>query len=180
MRIKLITAAIFFILLAVTAYAVSLEYTTTLLYFNVNTNRDVQVFTFGGSWISATSSGAPTSGNIEFTTINPDAYWVNASIYGGSAQDGTNPIIRVQNIGTVPAQVNITINETVPSCMILRYSNDTITYPPTLTLSTTNVTLDDSLGPGDTPLDLWLFTNFSGCTVGISQRNFTVYADYTS
>jgi len=184
MRKKLITLIVFFTLLTgIAAYAANLEYTTTLLYFNVNENRDVQVLSLGGAWVSATSAGAPTTGNIEFNTSNPYAYWVNATIEGGGgSQDDTTPILQVQNIGTIDAQINISINETMPSCMLLRYENDTITYPPsTSDLGTTNVTLVGALGSGETALDIWLFANFTNCGTGdTTQRNFTVYADYAS
>lgn len=186
MKTKLVAITMFFILLSViTAYAVAIEWTTTLLYFNINANRDVQVLTLGGTWVSATSGGAPTSGNIEFNTSQADSPWINASIaFSANDQDDTTPIVQIRNIGTISAQVNITMNQTLPAgaCTIrLRYSNDTITYPPTVDVTTSNITLINSIDYGDTPLDLWLFANFTGCSTGdTTQRNFTIYADYAS
>jgi len=170
-------------LTAISVYAVNLEYTTTLLYFNVNENRDIQVLSLGGSWVSTTSAGAPTTGNIEFNTSQPYTYWVNATIEGGGgSQDDTTPILQVQNIGTISAQINISINASMPACMLLRFENDTISYPPQIiNLNTTNETLTGALATADTALDIWLFANFTNCGTGdTTQRNFTIWADYAS
>jgi len=188
MREKLLIIIVFFTLLAATAYAVSLEYTTTLLYFNIGVARDIRVLIYNaGSWDSATSGGTPTSDNIEFNCTAQECVWVNATtVSGADTQDDSNPIIQIDNAGTVDAQVNISLNASMPSgtcTMKLRYENDTITYPPaTSDLDTNNVTLIQDLKADDVYLDIWLFANFSGqCQTSDSdQRNLTIWADYAS
>ncbi len=184
---KFLIIIVFFALLAITVYAANLEYTTTLIYFNIAQTRIVEVQTLGGSWVNTTSGGAPTTGNIEFnTSTGTETFWVNASIVGGSPQTDANPILQIRNQGSIDAEINISINATTPSCIRVKYENDTIAYPPTTpdlanSTSALNLTLIDDLAFGETPLDLWLFANFTGCGPSdTTERNLTIWADYAS
>jgi hypothetical protein len=187
MKRKLMIIALIFITLSATmTYAVSMTYTTTTLWFNVNIGRNIQVQTLSGSWISGTGGGAATSNNIEFN-VTASTQWQNATILGSSGgyyQNASNPILQIQNIGTVDAVVNISINETMTTigagCLDLRYENQTYAAAPTLPLNATNVTLTSALTPTSSPLQVWLFANFSSCSSGSWQRIFRVFADYAS
>jgi len=187
MKRKLMIIALIFITLSATiTYAVSMTYTTTTLYFNVNVGRNVQVQTLSGSWVQGTGGGAATTNNIEFNVTTSTA-WQNATILGSSGgyyQNASSPILQIQNMGTVNATVNISINESMTTigagCLDLRYENQTYNVAPTLPLNTTNVTLIGNLTPSSPPLQVWLFANFSSCSSGSWQRIFRVFADYIS
>ena len=189
MKRKLILIALIFITLTATiTYAVSMTYTTTTLWFNVLVGRNVQVQTLSGSWITGTSGGAATTNNIEFN-VTGSSQWLNATILGtggGYFQNASNPILMIQNIGTVNAIVNISINETMTTlgspagCLDLRYENQTYNINPTQPLNQSNLTLTQALTPQSPALQVWLFANFSSCNIGGWSRIFRVFADYAS
>ena len=153
-------------LLGIPALAVGLEYTRTILYFNVAALDEVTVTLVneGAGTTTAGGGGANTTSALNFTCGVADCVWVNASLSGtGSSQNDATPAVTIDNTGTTNAQINISANvsdwSTTP-CFNLRYSNNTITNPPTLGLNTTNVTLVASYSPTHATLKVWLFAIF--------------------
>jgi hypothetical protein len=174
-------------LLGVPALAAGLEYTKTLLYFNVGALDEVTV-TLVNEGAGTTTSGAPgtqTSSSLNFTCGTPSCLWVNASLSGtGSAQNDATPAVTIDNTGTTNAQINISANTSFPvSCgtgnFNLRFSNNTITNPPTQGLNTTNVTLVAVYTPVQATIKVWLFGNFSECTQQVYVSQFNVWAYFT-
>jgi hypothetical protein len=187
MRNKLLTfAAIVSVaaaLLGIPALASGLEYTKTILYFNVQALDEVTVTLVNEASFTGTSTaGNLTSSALNFTCQAQDCMWINASLSGGGGtQDDDVPAITIDNTGTTNAQINISANVTLPAatCFNLRYSNGAITYPPELHLNTTNVTLDASFTPVEATVKVWLFGNFSGCAQQIYAAQFNVWAYFT-
>lgn len=167
-------------LLAAPALAAGLEYTRTLLYFNVGALDEVTVTLVNeGAGTTTSPSGAATASSIGFTCGTADCVWVNASIYGGGAnQTDATPAITIDNTGTTNAQINISANYTFPgtTCFRLRYSNATITNPPTLDLNVTNTTLLAAFTPTASALKVWLFANFTACTQQTYVAQLNVWA----
>jgi hypothetical protein len=159
--------------------AAGLEYTSTVLYFNIGALDEVTVTMVNQGSGVTTGAGTPTSSNLNFTCTQADCLWVNASLTGGGGtqSDGT-PAITIDNTGTTNAQINISANYTFPgaTCLNLRYSNQTITNPPTLSLNTTNVTLVQTYTPAQASIKVWLFGNFTACTQQVYVAQFNVWA----
>ena len=182
-----IIITIFIAITSITAYAASLSWTNTIVYFNVAVLREVQVFILAGSYVNVSTSGAMTTYNMEFNSSGNEQTWLNATATdaGHTTQGtGTNSILAIQNIGSVPAVINVSLNNTLPACIRLKYANNTLTYPPSAadlanSSSNLNLTLANITNDG-TILHLWLFANFTSCPVGGGTvRNFTVWADYS-
>jgi hypothetical protein len=173
-------------LLCIPTLATGLEWTETIVYFHVLGFDEVRVTIIGdAAWTSTNSTGNLTAQSLNFTCATDSCSWVNASFEGASGtQDDTTPAIGIDNTGTTNAEVNISVNETLPgaTCFNLRYVNDTDntldTYPPVLHLNTTNITLDSSFTPAEADIDVWLFGNFSDCTAQTYPLKFYVFADF--
>jgi hypothetical protein len=168
-------------LLGMPALAAGLEYTKTLLYFNVGALDDVTVTLVneGGSTSTAGYPGATTSTSLNFSCGSGSCSWVNATLSStGSSQDVTVPAVTIDNTGTTNAQLNISANVSFPgaTCFDLRFSNNTMTNPPTVQLNTTNVTLDSVFTPTDSTLKVWLFANFTVCSQQTYVAQFNVWA----
>jgi hypothetical protein len=178
-----------FILSCVPAMAAGLRYTKTLIYFYVNALDEVTVTLVGQASGNITSAAGNQTINMNFTCNSPTCNWVNVSVSGGGTQDASSPGIKIVNTGSAPAQINISSNITLPgsgdaSCLGFRYSNATITYPPTLNvpnITASNTTLVDSTSfTNSKELDVWLFGNFSGCNAQTVLSEFYVFAYFTS
>jgi hypothetical protein len=171
-------------LLGIPALAAGLEYTKTILYFNVGALDEVTVTLVNEGAGTTTSGGAGvfTSSALNFTCSSSDCQWVNASLSGtGTQQSITTPAVTIDNTGTTNAQINISANVTLPAatCFNLRYSNDTMTIPSAgnlNNLNTTNITLVQTYTPTGATLKVWLFGNFSGCTQQVYAAQFDVWA----
>ena len=173
--------------LGVPALAAGLEYTKTILYFNVQALDEVTVTLVGQGSGTVTGGGAGTftSDALNFTCSQGDCVWRNASLFSsGTSQDINNPAITIDNTGTTNAQINISANVTLPAghaCLNLRYSNDTMSIPSAATannLNTTNVTLVGTYTPTDATLKVWLFGNFTSCTQQVYAAQFNVWANF--
>ena len=168
-------------LLAAPALAAGLEYTKTVLYFNIGALDEVTVTLVNEGSGTTTNGGAgtQTASSLNFTCGSADCVWVNASLSGGGGtQSDATPAITIDNTGTTNAQINISSNYTFPgtTCLRLRYSNATITNPPTLDLNVTNVTLVQTYTPAQAALKVWLFGNFTACTQQVYVAQFDVWA----
>jgi len=184
--------SVILVLLSVPALA-ALEYTTTLLYFNVGALDEISVQILGGVWNVSAPAGTATLYNIEFnTTLQYDA-WVNAKTAGvASTQTDSNGIIVIDNTGTTtPTALNISTNVSSwgsgnYNCTDLHYfannSADAVygaaTPASEIQLNNTNVTLDGSFTPTEDPWEVWLWGNFSGCTSGTRVAMFYVWANF--
>jgi hypothetical protein len=166
-------------ILSAPVLAAGLEYTKTVLYFNVGALDEVTVTLVNEGAGTATGAGIQTASSLNFTCGSANCAWFNASLSGGGGtQSDATPAVTIDNTGTTNAQINISANYTFPgtTCMNLRYSNATITNPPTLALNVTNVTLVEAYAPADAALKVWLFGNFSACTQQVYVAEFNVYA----
>lgn len=160
--------------------AATLEWTTTLLYFNVGAANEIRVTLLGQPFTVTEAGGNATAQNIEFNSSGPTQAWVNARVTGlGSTQNDDNAIITISNPGSTNPEINISVNSSQSGCIDLHYfMNQTASAkysagtPASETqLNTTNVTLDGSFAPqgGEPDIGLWLWGNFSGCAVGNSK-----------
>lgn len=171
------------VLIAILAFAsvpalAALEYTTTILYFNVGSLSDIRVTLIQQSYVKATTSGNTTQ-NIEFNCGGMNCWWLNASVQGGATANQTyaSSIIQVTNLGTTTPQVNISVNVTQSGCIDLHYfSNQTAsdiygaaTPNSESQLGTANVTLDGAFNNTE-HIGLWLWGNFSGCTTTADSK----------
>lgn len=165
----------------------SLEWTTTVLYFNVAAADEVTVTLYGESGQATSDTGAATPQDIEFNSSTGTDFWLNGTVTGdgGSAQDESNPIIQITNTGnTVPNTINITITGTsLDACQKLRFHNDTMDASPETSAdslnATENVTIATSYPVGATALDLWLYGNFTGCgAADDTDPTLRIYADF--
>lgn len=172
-------------ILGIPAIAAGLEYTKTVLYFNVQALDEVTVTLVNEGTGTTTAGGAGvfTSSALNFSCGAADCVWTNASLSGtGTAQSVTTPAVTIDNTGTTNAQINISANVTLPAehtCLALRYSNDTMIVPAaaaTTNLNTTNVTLVQTYTPTGATLKVWLYGNFSSCTQQIYAAQFNVWA----
>ncbi len=185
----LLFTTVFFItaVLSTLSFA-ALEWTTTLLYFNIGAADDVTVTLLNDGATSTSPSGQATAQNIEFNITGQTGNWINATITGGgSQQDASNSILTIDNTGTTNVNITIRVNETLPvagDCQLdLRFENDTNeddildNYPPSAAndLNTTNVTLVELFEPSENELDLWLFGNFSGTCEDNDDRVLMLY-----
>ncbi len=158
------------------------------LFFNIGAVDELTVTLLGQSAVtSAPGAGTALPANIEFN-VSGDTEFQNASVVGGSTQDGTNPIVSLDNTGTTNLIINISINASMPTgacTMVLRYLNDTAPYslgsltPQTngATLTNVNITVNTSFEPADATIGIWLYNNFSGCGDGDDTiRRFRIFA----
>lgn len=162
------------------------------LYFNIGAVDELTVTLLGLGAVTSDPGGQATPANIEFNvSASPDP-WENATVTeAGSTQDLANPILELDNTGTTNLEINISINDTLPSngcIMILRYINDSAVSgvfdisgkdPETdgAVVSTTNITINSSYTPVGENLGLWLYGNFSGCAdEDDAVRRFTMWA----
>jgi len=187
------------ILIAILALSIpviaSVEYTSTLLYFNVGANNEVSVQLYNsGLWNTTAVAGTATIYNVEFNTTNQDAQWINGTVTGSAnTQSSANGIILIDNTGTTNAVINISTNVSDwaaerGGCTNLHYftnNSAAATYgagtPATEPqLNTTNVTLDGSFTPTEAVWEVWLWGNFSGCTTGTTVETLYVFANFTT
>lgn len=148
------------------------------LVFAVSSVLEMTVTLRDGTSFTSAPAGNQT-GDITFTLPTGTDTWINATA-GGTDQDNTNPIIQIDNTGTINFMLNISINDTVPSCMDLRYNTSWTGTPEDYAtdLSTTNITLDDSFTPAEAVVNLWLWGNATACVQGDSTvRRLFMYAD---
>jgi len=164
----------------------ALEWTTTVLYFNVAANDEVTVTLYGAAGQTSSDTGAATPLDIEFNSSTGTDYWLNATVTstGGNVQDDTNPIFQIDNTGNTDATtINITITgNALNACQKLAYN---LTYQSdpgaggVLVNSSYNTTINTSYTPAETAIDLWLWGNFTECAAADdSSPTFRIYADF--
>lgn len=165
----------------------ALEWTTTVLYFNVAAADEVTVTLYDESGQAMSDTGAATPQNIEFNSTTGTDEMVNATVTGtgGSTQDDSNPIIQITNTGnSIPTQINISLVGTaLDACQKLKFQNETMDPLPETTAeflnSTENVTLTTSYEPAASALDLWLFGNFTDCgATDDTDPTLRIYANF--
>jgi hypothetical protein len=167
----------------------AMEYTTTILYFNVGAANEIRVTLLSEGYTVAAAAGNATTQNIEFNSTGPDSAWVNAKVTGGGTQqDNTNPIITILNAGTTSPQVNMSVNSSQSGCINLHYffnQSATAAYSAgtpasEVQLNATNVTLDSSyVAVSDASIGVWLWGNFSNCNQAASKAElFYIYANF--
>jgi len=197
---------IILVLLAILAFSMpalaALEYTTTLLYFNVAQLDEVTVYLLGYTSTGNVTApaGTATLYNIEFNTTQASASWINATVATGSGQvqSQNSGIIYIDNTGTTnDVQLNISTNvsswasEGNPAgCLNLKYfANQSLSTfgdavytsfnPSTLAqLNVTNVTIDADFDATDQAWEVWLFGNFTNCVQGTYAEMFYVWANF--
>ncbi len=174
----------------------ALEWTETLLYFNVAVSDEVTVYLLQESGTATSGAGASTSQNIEFNSTTGTTQWANARVQGGSStlQNDDEGIIWIDNTGSTTPELNISVNVSSwgsggYSCLDLHYfSNQTggatvANYSAGTPanedqLNTTNVTLDSSFTPAEDTWEVWLWGNFSSCSSGSTGAMLYVWADF--
>jgi len=170
-RLTKITAFSLSLLSLIGIPAMGLEWTTTVLYFNVAANDEITVTLLGESAAVTADGGTSTPQNIEFNSTTGTDEWLNSTVTGtgGSVQDDTNAILQIDNTGNSNAEMNLTLDEgtsALNACQKLRYHTTyqaDVATDGILLNSTTNVTLDSSYTPAEAAIDLWLWANFTGC-----------------
>lgn len=168
------------------ALAVGLEWTKTTVYWYVIGVEEVRVTLVNQvGWTTTNTTGNLTTTQLNFTCPIKDCQWVNASIVAASEakQDAATPAVKIENTGTVNAQINISVNVTwaATDCFKWRYSNSSMTVPAIgdpQNLNITNITLKQVMVPGDTALSVWLFGNFSNCQSQTNVTELYVWANF--
>ncbi|NIM46960.1 MAG: hypothetical protein GTN40_02255 [Candidatus Aenigmarchaeota archaeon] len=184
------------ILAALTIPALAaVEWTETLLYFNVEQLDQISVQLLGQGWDASSPTGTATSYNIDFNSSTGSVAWTNATVkFANNNQSFSDGIILIDNTGTTtPTTLNISTNvsdwSTAGSpagCLDLHYfaNNSTAAVYTAQTpasepqLNTTNVTLDSSFDPTDNNWELWLWGNFSQCNQGTYAEKLYIFADF--
>ena len=174
----------------------ALEWTTTLLYFNVEQLDEISVYLLGQSADTSSPTGSATSYNIVFNSSTGFTNWTNASVkFAANIQTWDDGIIVIDNTGTTtPTTLNISTNTTWASagspagCIDLHYfaNNSTAAVYTAKTpqsepqLNTTNVTLagGTTFSPTSNNWELWLWGNFSNCNQGTYLEKLYIFADF--
>jgi hypothetical protein len=163
----------------------AVEYTTTTIYFSVAAFDEVTVTLRTGNANVTSPTGTATFNNIEFNTSVGTNEWTNPRVYEQSTllQESGSPIISIDNTGTTNCQLNISINETVPACMGLKYNTTWQASAPlragSTNLGAANITLNNSWGAIDGPtINLYLWGNFTDCPAGTSARTLYIWASF--
>jgi len=180
MKNAIIALAVTLCLLEIPSAYAATERVTVQLYFNIGAVDELTVTLLGESAVtSATGAGTPTPANIEFNTTSGTELYVNATVTnGGSTQDTTNPILKLESTGTTTLLINMSLDSSLDACLNATY--DTAhTYTPSKSLNESiNVTLNTSLAPGEGEINLWLWANFDGCLDGDDDNaQLIIYAE---
>jgi len=153
------------------------ETVTTTLYLNVQSLISFEVVLLGEAAVTSAGGGTPTASDIEFnSTTGSDANMQAVVTGGGSTQTTGNPILTVDNVGTVDIALNITIDTNVPACWSVYY-NDTwqTDYSGSTAVTATDIEIDGTFTPAEAAKDIYLGATTSGCTSGdATTRTFTV------
>jgi len=178
-RKTILVLLVILVSLSIPVFAATLQYTTTILYFNVGAANEIRVTLLGEAWTVAAAAGNATTQNIEFNSTGTNSAWVSSKITGGgSTQANNSPIITIFNAGSTSPLVNMSVNSSQSGCINLHYffnqsntaSYNTGTPASEVQLNATGVTLDASYVPSsDASIGVWLWGNFSGCTIGDSK-----------
>ena len=175
----------------------ALEWTTTLLYFNVEQLDEISVYLLGQSADTSSPTGSATSYNIDFNSSTGFTNWTNASVkFAANIQTWDDGIISIDNTGTTtPTTLNISTNVSnwgtagsPAGCIDLHYfaNNSTGAVYTAASpqneaqLNTTNVTLagGTTFTPASNNWELWLFGNFTNCNQGTYVEQLKIFADF--
>ncbi|NIO44408.1 MAG: hypothetical protein GTN36_02540 [Candidatus Aenigmarchaeota archaeon] len=175
----------------------AVEWTETILYFNVEQLDQISVQLLGQGWDASSPTGTATSYNIDFNSSTGTTAWANATVkFANNNQSNSNGIILIDNTGTTtPTTLNISTNVSnwgtqgsPAGCIDLHYfannstgavyTADTPASEPQL--NTTNVTLagGTTFSPASNNWELWLWGNFSNCNQGTYAEKLYVFADF--
>jgi hypothetical protein len=150
------------------------------LYFNVATSV---AFTNTLLGVSLVNAGAGTAtANVEFNSSTGGNACVEAKVVGGTVQSTGNPVMMLDNTGTVNLNMSLQLASTVPACMTL-YGNQT--YTATCATGTNTITaaqwrVKSDMTPADSAQAVYLWTSFSGCTAAdTTTRVATVVGNNT-
>lgn len=152
------------------------EYTTTVAHFNVPSAIAFTVTLYGESASESAGGGTATT-DIEFncTESSGTQSAVHAKVVGGNTQSDGNPIMEIDNTGTVNLQMQIKLNATVPACMTL---NGGTSLPASQAITNSPYTIDASFTPAEAAIDWYMQTDFSSCTSSDSTTR-TIYINGT-
>jgi len=154
------------------------ETVTTTLYFNVQSLMAFEVVLLGGTAVTSAPGGTPTASNIEFnSTTGTDANLQAKVTGGGATQTDGNPILSVNNVGTVNiAPLNISISSVTPACWDLHYSPIWTAICSAGTIMTnTEIQIDDSFTPAEAAKSIYLCANATACiSSDETTRVFTI------
>lgn len=161
-------------ILSIGLITATVEYTQTMVQFNIASVLAYTVTLLGESGVesNSTSALAPTS-VIYFNSSTGNEKAVNAQVVAGSTQSDGNPIFTYDNIGTVDiAKLQVYLNGTTPSCIkLLGKTTWSATAAGADILIATNVSVTTTYGPGDAAQAYYLWANFTDCGTANYYRN---------
>jgi hypothetical protein len=155
----------------------STETVTTTLYLNIQSILSFEVTLLGEGAVTSSAGGQATASNIEFNSSGSSANIQAKVTGGGTTQTDGNPILVVDNVGTVNIEpLNISINSNVPACWKVYYSATfTADCSGGTELTTTEIEVDSSFTPAEAVKNLYLCGNTTACTSGDeTTRTFTI------
>jgi len=175
--IAMLSAFIMFSAFCVPISFAATETVTTTLYLNVQSILSFEVTLLGESPVTSSEGGQATASNVEFNSSGDTAN-IQARVTGsGSTQTDGNPILVVDNVGTVNIEpLNISIDSNLPACWKVYYSATfTSDCSAGEALTTTEIEVDNSFTPGEGVKNLYLCGNTTGCLTGDeTTRTFTI------
>lgn len=151
-----------------TPASAAVETVTTTMYLNIQSVVSFEVTLLGESPVTSAGGGTPTTSNIEFNATGTQANVQARVTGGGSTQTDGNPILVVDNVGTVNiVPLNISMNTTTPSCWDVHYSATwTATCSTGTVMTATEIQVDDSFTPAEAVKNIYLCANTTACTTG--------------
>jgi hypothetical protein len=142
--------------------AVSTVSTTTTLYFNIASVVGMTNTLLGQSATTATAAGAATA-NVEFNSSTGSNTCVEAKVVGGTTQSTGNPIMTLDNTGTVNLNLSMKLTTANAACIATSYKT-TYACASALVLNNANVTILSDYTPAAAAQALYLWANFTACT----------------
>lgn len=152
------------------------EYTTTIAHFNVPSAIAFTVTLYGEGAEESAGAGTATT-DIEFNCSDSGGSEndVNASVVGGSTQDASNPIMVIDNTGTVNIALKVLVNASMPACMDLEGGTS---LPVSQSITDSPYEIDASFTPAESAIDWFMQTDFTACAASDSTTR-TIYINGT-
>jgi len=121
-------------------------------------------------WNSTTSPPGTSIDKLEFNSTTGDEGWVHSCLPGISCQTNTTAIFQFTNTGDDNITIDLNINASLPSFMILSCDIE-FTYTNYMNITTSNTTVISNIGIGSgNATDLWLWASFTNAYAGTSSR----------
>lgn len=154
---KKIAVLIALALVAMGVYAATDD--STIIYFQIVSSTAMSV---------AEQSPCDATTNFHCRWTSGTQTEINISKADGTTcQDDTNPAATITNDGTVTLDINMSINDSLPTGVETKYYIDSYDYGSAIEFNETTQTIKSSLAPAGTT-DVWIWCDFDNFNGGVA------------